>query len=88
MLYGLLDHSTFYKPLVDKEDRSTMNVTFDLPTPQQLEAFLKEADHEGLYALKGYRDVGGVRASIYNGMPLEGVQALASFMREFERTHG
>jgi phosphoserine aminotransferase len=88
LLYDFLDRSTFYRPLVDKEHRSTMNVTFDLPTPQQLETFLREAENEGLYALRGYRDVGGVRASIYNGMPLEGVQALVSFMQEFERTRG
>ncbi len=88
LLYDALDHSTFYKPLVDKAHRSIMNVTFDLPTPEALEAFLKQAGKEGLYSLKGYRDVGGVRASIYNGMPLEGVQALVSFMKEFERSRG
>lgn len=88
LLYDFLDSSRFYKPLVEKAHRSTMNVTFDLPTPEALEMFLKEAGREGLYALKGYRDVGGVRASIYNGMPLEGVQALVSFMREFERKQG
>lgn len=88
LLYGYLDGSKFYKPLVDKAHRSTMNVTFDLPTPQALEAFLQQAGREGLYALKGYRDVGGIRASIYDGMPLEGVQALVSFMREFERKQG
>ena len=88
LLYDALDHSTFYKPLVDKAHRSIMNVTFDLPTPETLEAFLKQAGKEGLYSLKGYRDVGGVRASIYNGMPLEGVQALVSFMKEFERSRG
>jgi phosphoserine aminotransferase len=88
LLYEILDNSKFYRPLVDKAHRSIMNITFDLPTPQTLEAFLKGAGQEGLYALKGYRDVGGVRASIYNGMPLEGVQALTSFMREFERKQG
>ncbi len=88
LLYDELDHSTYYKPLVDKAHRSIMNVTFDLPMPEALEAFLKQAGKEGLYSLKGYRDVGGVRASIYNGMPLEGVQALISFMKEFERSHG
>jgi phosphoserine aminotransferase len=88
LLYGFLDQSKFYKPLVDKAHRSTMNVTFDLPTPETLDAFVKEAGREGLYALKGYRDVGGVRASIYNGMPVEGVQALVSFMKEFERKRG
>lgn len=88
LLYDLLDHSQFYRPLVEKAHRSIMNVTFDLPGPEQLEAFLKEGEKEGLHALKGYRDVGGIRASIYNGMPLEGVQALVSYMREFERHHG
>ncbi len=88
LLYDVLDHSTFYKPYVDKAHRSTMNVTFDLPTPEALEAFLKQAGKQGLYSLKGYRDVGGVRASIYNGMPLEGVEALVSFMKDFERSQG
>lgn len=88
LLYGAVDQSKFYKPFVDKAHRSIMNVTFDLPSPQLLETFLSEAGKEGLYALKGYREVGGVRASIYNGMPLEGVQALVSFMKEFERKNG
>jgi phosphoserine aminotransferase len=88
LLYGYLDRSNFYRPLVDKAHRSTMNVTFDLPTPEATETFVKEAGKEGLYALKGYREVGGIRASIYNGMPLEGVQALVSFMQEFERKRG
>lgn len=88
LLYNLLDQSSFYRPLVDKVDRSTMNVTFDLPDAGALEAFLKQAGGEGLQSLKGYRSVGGVRASIYNGMPVEGVQALVSFMKEFERSHG
>lgn len=88
LLYGTLDQSNFYKPLVDKAHRSTMNVTFHLPTPESLEAFLKQARKEGLTSLKGYRDVGGVRASIYNGMPIQGVEVLVSFMKEFERSHG
>jgi phosphoserine aminotransferase len=88
LLYEFLDASSYYRPLADKAHRSTMNVTFDLPTTPATEAFVKQANDEGLYALKGYRDVGGIRASIYNGMPLAGVQALASFMREFERKQG
>lgn len=88
LLYDFLDASSFYKPFVDKAHRSIMNVTFDLPTPEALDAFLKEAGKQGLYALKGYRAVGGVRASIYNGMPLAGVEALVSFMKEFERKQG
>jgi phosphoserine aminotransferase len=88
LLYDFLDASSFYRPLVERAHRSTMNITFNLPTPKGLDAFLKEAGKEGLYALKGYREVGGVRASIYNGMLLEGVLALVSFMKEFERTQG
>jgi len=88
LLYDLLDQSAFYRPLVDKAHRSTMNVTFDLPDSGTLEAFLKQAGSEGLQSLKGYRSVGGVRASIYNGMPVEGVHVLVSFMKEFERRHG
>ena len=88
LLYETLDSSSFYKPFVDKAHRSTMNVTFDLPSPEALEEFLKQASKGGLYSLKGYRAVGGVRASIYNAMPIEGVQALVSFMKEFERSHG
>jgi phosphoserine aminotransferase len=88
LLYDFLDTSSFYRPFAEKAHRSTMNVTFDLPTPEALDGFLKQAGKEGLYALKGYREVGGVRASIYNGMPLEGVQVLVSFMKEFERTQG
>lgn len=85
LLYDFLDQSSYYRPLVDRAHRSTMNVTFNLPTPEATAAFLAEANQQGLYALKGYRDVGGIRASIYNGMPREGVEALVSFLREFER---
>lgn len=88
VLYDAVDRSSFYRPIADKAHRSMMNVTFDLPTPELLDAFLSQAGKEGLYALKGYRAVGGVRASIYNGMPLEGVQALVSFMQQFERKQG
>ena len=88
LLYDCLDASTFYKPIVQPEHRSTMNVTFHLPSQELLDLFLKGSGKEKLYALKGYRDVGGIRASIYNAMPLEGVQALVSYMKEFERTNG
>jgi phosphoserine aminotransferase len=88
LLYDCLDASSFYKPIVQKEHRSTMNVTFHLPSQELLDGFLKQAGKEKLYALKGYRSVGGIRASIYNAMPLEGVQALVSYMKEFERTNG
>lgn len=88
LLYDLLDSSSYYRPLADPAHRSTMNVTFDLPTPQATESFIAEASQQGLYALKGYREVGGIRASIYNGMPQAGVEALVSFMKEFERKQG
>ena len=65
-----------------------MNVTFHLPTPELEKRFASEALTAGLYALEGHRAVGGLRASIYNPMPLAGVEALAGFMREFERNNG
>jgi phosphoserine aminotransferase len=61
-----------------------MNVTFNLAKPELLDAFVEQALQAGLYALKGHRDVGGARASIYNAMPMAGCEALASFMRKFE----
>jgi phosphoserine aminotransferase len=85
LLYDFLDQSSYYRPLADRAHRSTMNVTFALPTSEAAASFVAEANREGLYALKGYRDVGGIRASIYNGMPRAGVEALVSFLREFER---
>ncbi len=88
LLYGCIDASSFYKPVAQREHRSVMNATFKLPSEQVTEEFLKRAKKERLYALKGYRSVGGIRASLYNAMPLEGVQALVSFMKEFERTAG
>ena len=88
MVYQALDQSGFYRPHAHREHRSIQNVTFDLPTPELLETFLKTADKEGLYALRGHSARGGVRASLYNAMPVEGAIALADFMREFERTHG
>ena len=65
-----------------------MNIPFTLRNDALDGAFLKEAARAGLAELKGHRSVGGMRASIYNAMPVEGVQALVAFMREFERTHG
>ena len=65
-----------------------MNVTFLLPSEELADQFVKKATQEGLYALKGYRSVGGIRASLYNAMPIEGVEALVAFMKEFERTSG
>ena len=85
MLYDLLDGSDFYEAVADPKDRSICNVTFHIKDTGTSNLFLEESEKAGLYALKGHRDVGGIRASIYNAMPLEGVQALAEFMREFEK---
>ncbi len=87
-LYQVLDGTQFYTGHAHSDYRSTMNVTFNLPDQELLAKFLEEAAAENMTALKGYRLVGGVRASIYNAMPLEGVEKLASFMEEFERING
>ncbi|HEY2036486.1 MAG TPA: 3-phosphoserine/phosphohydroxythreonine aminotransferase, partial [Steroidobacteraceae bacterium] len=73
---------------VAKNCRSWMNVPFTLARPELEPTFLSEATAAGLASLEGHRMVGGMRASIYNAMPLEGVQALAAFMQEFQRRHG
>jgi phosphoserine aminotransferase len=73
---------------VAKEDRSRMNVPFTLKDARLDEEFLKGAVKEGMVQLKGHRSVGGMRASIYNAMPLEGVQRLVSYMKDFEKKHG
>ena len=85
LLYEAIDSSDFYKPKAHRDHRSLMNVTFHLPTEELFQTFLKEAAQQGLYALKGHRIAGGARASIYNAMPLEGVEALVAFMDEFAR---
>jgi phosphoserine aminotransferase len=86
-LYAAVDASQLYKNTVAKDARSRMNVTFTLNKPELDAAFLTEADAAGLHGLKGHRVLGGMRASIYNAMPLAGVEALIAFMREFERKH-
>ena len=88
LLYEVLDHSTFYTSAVAPLDRSRMNVTWRLPDEALEAAFLKGAQARGMVQLKGHRAVGGIRASIYNAMPLAGVQALVAYMREFEQRHG
>lgn len=88
LLYGYLDSSGFYQAQVDKACRSRMNVTFFLHDERLNDAFLKGADARGLVQLKGHRVVGGMRASLYNAMPLEGVQALVAYMKDFEASHG
>ncbi len=88
LLYDLLDGSGFYASPVARTDRSRMNVPFTLRDEALDEPFLKAAKQHGLIQLKGHRSVGGMRASIYNAMPIEGVRVLVEFMREFERKHG
>jgi phosphoserine aminotransferase len=88
LVYDCLDRSEFYLTPVRKEDRSRMNVPFKLRDETLDEAFLKGAKEEGMVQLKGHRAVGGMRASIYNAMPLEGVTALVTFMREFQSKNG
>ncbi len=88
LLYGALDASSFYTAPVAREGRSRMNVTFRLPDPRLDAPFLQGAEARGLVQLKGHRVVGGMRASIYNAMPLAGVQALVDWMREFEKAQG
>ena len=88
LLYGYLDGSGFYRNLVHKPLRSRMNVPFVLRDESFNDAFLAGAEEAGLLALKGHKSVGGMRASIYNAMPIEGVQALVDYLKEFERRYG
>jgi len=88
LLYGFLDGSGLFSSPVDPACRSLMNVPFRLKDPSLDAAFLAGADERGLVQLKGHRLVGGMRASIYNAMPLEGVQALVGYLREFESRYG
>ncbi len=88
LLYQAIDRSDFYHNPVDPRYRSRMNVPFTLADPSLDAVFLKEAEAQGLVNLKGHRSVGGMRASIYNAMPIEGVRALVDFMQEFERRYG
>ena len=88
LLYDYLDSSGYYSSPVAREDRSRMNVPFRLRDESMDEPFLKEAKAHGMVQLKGHRSVGGMRASIYNAMPIEGVKTLVDFMRDFERRHG
>jgi phosphoserine aminotransferase len=88
LLYDFLDASRLFKNPVAREDRSRMNVPFTLANPALDDQFLKGAKERGMVQLKGHRSVGGMRASIYNAMPLEGVQCLVDYMKEFEGRHG
>ena len=87
LLYDFLDESRLFKGTVRKEDRSLMNVPFVIGDKELEALFVKEAEKAGLVSLKGHRSVGGMRASIYNAMPYEGVAALVDFMRKFEAEH-
>jgi phosphoserine aminotransferase len=88
LLYEYLDATAFYASPVAKADRSRMNVPFKLHDESLDKAFLKGAEERGMLQLKGHRSVGGMRASIYNAMPIEGVQALVAYMKDFEARHG
>ena len=88
LLYDFLDNTAFYSAPVAKDCRSLMNVPFKLKSETLDAAFLKGAEARGMVQLKGHRSVGGMRASIYNAMPIEGVQALVAYMKEFEAQHG
>ena len=89
LLYDALDGgSGFYRSPVQRDCRSLMNVPFKLKDESLDAAFLKGAEARGMLQLKGHRSVGGMRASIYNAMPIEGVKALVAYMKEFEAQHG
>ena len=88
LLYDYLDTTQFYGNPVAKEDRSRMNVPFTLKDAKLDEGFLKGAAERGMVQLKGHRSVGGMRASIYNAMPIEGVQCLVEYMKDFEKKNG
>ena len=88
LLYGVIDNSNFYHNPIEPAYRSWMNIPFTLADPALDGSFLGEAEELGLLNLKGHRSVGGMRASLYNAMPLEGVTALIDFMNDFARRHG
>ena len=87
-VYAAIDGSSFYKGTAVKEFRSDMNITFRLPSEALEETFVKEASALKMKGLKGHRSVGGIRASIYNAFPMEGIDALVAFMKEFEKKNG
>ncbi len=87
LLYDFIDNSTFFKNPVEPAFRSLMNVPFTTPTPELDAQFVSEASKEGLVSIKGHRLVGGMRASIYNAMPVEGIKKLIEFMAKFEKNN-
>jgi phosphoserine aminotransferase len=88
LLYDAIDATDFYRGHADADCRSNMNVTFRLPAEELEKKFAADATAQGLDGLKGHRSVGGIRASIYNAFPRAGVEALVSFMKDFERRNG
>ena len=87
LLYDFIDNSDFYTNKVNKEDRSLMNVPFVSPTPELDAEFIAQASKSGFLSIKGHRLVGGMRASIYNAMPVSGITDLIEFMKKFELAH-
>jgi phosphoserine aminotransferase len=87
-LYAEIDRSGFYRGTAENNSRSRMNITFRLPSEELENKFVKESTAAGLDGLKGHRSVGGMRASIYNAFPEAGIDALVSFMQEFEKKNG
>lgn len=88
MLYDIIDSSELYRGHAQADHRSSMNVTFRMPSEELEQQFTSDAAREGLVELRGHRSVGGIRASIYNAFPQDGVEALTSFMRDFQQAHG
>jgi phosphoserine aminotransferase len=88
LLYDAIDSTDFYRGHAQKESRSLMNISFNLPTPELEALFIQEAAQAGLDGLKGHRSIGGCRASIYNAIPEEGVAKLVDFMAAFAKKHG
>ncbi len=87
-LYNILDSSGFWRTVADKESRSIMNVVWRLQSEELEEKFVSDSKKAGLVGLKGHRSVGGIRASIYNAVPREAVDALVAFMKDFEQENG
>ena len=87
LLYDAIDSSVIYENLVQKKNRSVMNVTFSCKNKKLNPLFLEQAEKQNLLFLKGHRSLGGMRASLYNAVPLEGVKSLINFMKEFESKH-
>jgi phosphoserine aminotransferase len=87
-LYGFIESSGYYKNPISKNCRSWMNVPFTLPNADLDKTFCAEAAKAGLVNLEGHRSVGGMRASIYNAMPIEGIEALVNFMQDFQSRNG